>query len=547
MQEKLKGIGGKIKGFAAKLSKKVKIALGCVLGALLLGVIVLVVYLNTRPYAVLFTGLSTEEISSITAYLNDSGATDFRIQGTDTVLVPQAQEAQLKADLLMQGYPTSGFAYETYRSGVGAMSTDSDRQMAYLQDLQDRMAGVIRCMDGVKSAVVTIAQGEDRRYVLDSGNVVEASASVMVTMRSGGALTDQLAQAIRNLVAHGVKGLEIDNIAISDSLGNVYSGDNSGVGGASDASALKLRLEEQVNNKVRTQVMTVLVPLYGADNVRVAVSSTVDVNHTVGENTSYTLPDWANDGSTGGEGIIGTRIYDQEIIRDGVTTVGGAVGNETNADISTYVENNTRPDGDEDYYRNQGEINYNVDTQHEQVERIAGVVTDLMVSVTINSAVAGNVNTLDLTNHVGHAAGIGGDYAADRISVLIAPFYDPSAGIVPTPGGLLLPSWALYAAIGGAALLVLLLIVGTLIGRRRKKKKQAKLAALAAQAAAMQIPVPTAGTEAATPEDGADIMTIRTEKSIQLRQEIRKFAEENPEMAAHMLKTWLKGGEEDER
>ena len=42
-------------------------------------------------------------------------------------------------------------------------------------------------------------------------------------------------------------------------------------------------------------------------------------------------------------------------------------------------------------------------------------------------------------------------------------------------------------------------------------------------------------------------MTIRTEKSIQLRQEIRKFAEENPEMAAHMLKTWLKGGEEDER
>ena len=223
MQEKLKSFGAKLKGIGAKMSKKVRIALGCLLAVLLVGGIAFAVYANTRPYAVLFTGLSTEEISSITTYLNDNGATDFRIQGTDTILVPQAQEAQLKADLLMQGYPTSGFAYETYRKGVGAMSTDSDRQMAYLQDLQDRMAGVIRCMDGVKSAVVTIAQGEDRRYVLDSSNAVDASASVMVTMNGGGRLSDQQAAAIRNLVAHGVQGLEIDNIAISDSLGDSYA------------------------------------------------------------------------------------------------------------------------------------------------------------------------------------------------------------------------------------------------------------------------------------------------------------------------------------
>ena len=546
MQEKLKSFGAKLKGIGAKMSKKVRIALGCLLAVLLVGGIAFAVYANTRPYAVLFTGLSTEEISSITTYLNDNGATDFRIQGTDTILVPQAQEAQLKADLLMQGYPTSGFAYETYRKGVGAMSTDSDRQMAYLQDLQDRMAGVIRCMDGVKSAVVTIAQGEDRRYVLDSSNAVDASASVMVTMDGGGRLSDQQAAAIRNLVAHGVQGLEIDNIAISDSLGNVYSG-GTGVSGASDASELKLRLEEQVNNKVRTQIMTVLAPLYGADNVRVAVSSTVDVNHTVGENTTYTLPDWASDGSTGGEGIIGSRVYDQEVVRGDGTTVGGVVGNESNADISTYVENQATANGDETYIRNQGETNYNVDTNKQQVERIAGVVTDLMVSVSINSAVAGSVNTADLTNHVGHAAGIAADQAADKISVLIAPFYDPSSGIVPTPGGLVLPTWALYAAIGGAALLLLLLILLALIGRGRKKKKKAKLAALAAQAAAMQVPVSAVDMGADALDDGADIMTIRTEKSIQLRQEIRKFAEENPEMAAHMLRTWLKGGEEDER
>ena len=543
MQEKLKGFGAKLKAGFAKMSKRVRILLGCVLAALVVGGIVFAVAMNNQPYSVLFTGLSTEEISTITTYLNDNGATDFKVEGTDTILVPAAQESQLKADLLMQGYPKSGFAYSTYRAGVGAMSTDSDRQMAYLQDLQDRMAGVIRCMDGVKSAVVTIAQGEDRRYVLDDSNVVDATASVIVTMESGNTLSTELATAIRNLVAHAVQGLSIDNIAISDSLGNVYSGGADGVSGTSDASQLKMQLEEQVNNKVRTEIMTVLSPLYGEENVRVAVSSVVDVNHTVGESTQYALPDWASDGQTGGEGIIGSKVYDQEFVRGTDGTAGGVVGNESNADISTYVENQTNVDGNENYLRNQGEVNYNVDTSKEQVERIAGVVSDLMVSVSINSATSGSVNTAELVSHVGHAAGIAPNEQTDKISILLAPFYNPDDGIVPVAGGLNLPTWALYAAVGGLVLLVVLLILLAVLQSRRKKRKLAQMAQAAAvtpfaepQAIGVEIPS----------EDGADIMTIKTEKSIMLRQEIRKFAEDNPEMAAHMLKSWLRGGEEDE-
>ena len=63
MQEKLKSFGAKLKGIGAKMSKKVRIALGCLLAVLLVGGIAFAVYANTRPYAVLFTGLSTEEIT----------------------------------------------------------------------------------------------------------------------------------------------------------------------------------------------------------------------------------------------------------------------------------------------------------------------------------------------------------------------------------------------------------------------------------------------------------------------------------------------------
>ena len=43
---------------------------------------------------------------------------------------------------------------------------------------------------------------------------------------------------------------------------------------------------------------------------------------------------------------------------------------------------------------------------------------------------------------------------------------------------------------------------------------------------------------------GADVMNIQSERSIELRHDIRKFAEDNPEIAAQMLRTWLRGDDD---
>ena len=42
---------------------------------------------------------------------------------------------------------------------------------------------------------------------------------------------------------------------------------------------------------------------------------------------------------------------------------------------------------------------------------------------------------------------------------------------------------------------------------------------------------------------GADVMSLQTEKSMELRKDIRQFANDNPEIAAQMVRGWLKGGE----
>ncbi len=539
MKDKTKELWEKVKEPYLKLSKKVRmILLIAVLALVALGVGMILV--NTlRPYTVLFSDLTSEDSQAIISYLEENGVTNYRLENGNTITVPSNMEPRLKANILLQGYPKSGFGYETYRSAVGTMSTESDRNIAFLQDLQDRMAAVVRYMDGVQDAVVTITQAEDRRYVLDSSNVTKASASVFVDMKGGATLTEQQAAGIRTLISRSVKGLEIDgnNIGIVDSQGNTYGA--SGTSGSSlDASALKLQLEQQVNFNIRNQIIQLLTPLYGTDNFRVAVNSTVDVSHSVGESTTYTEPEWAADGSTGGKGIIGSQVFTQELTRGGNgQNAGGAAGTTTNSDINTYMNNNLQTNGNETYIRNEGTTDYNVNTNKEQTERWAGTVTDVMVAVTINSEVAGGTNEGNLTTHIGRAAGITPDIQADKISLYLSPFVNETPeGFLPNVNSLPFPPWVLYAAAGGLLLLIILLALILGLRKKRKRKLSEELGALLDS---QMLP----NAEHVEPS-GVDIMTIKSERSMELRKTIRQFAEENPEIAAYMLKTWLRGEDE---
>lgn len=538
MGDKVKGILDKAKGLLKKVSKKVIIA---VVVVVVVVAAIIAVVMNNQPYSVLFTGLNSEDLNAVVSYLEEQGVTDYKMENNDTVLVPSGQETQLKYQLVMEGYPKSGFGYSTYYDHVNALSTESERNAAYLMQIQDRLGAVVRCFDGVKDAVVTITQGEDRSYVLDSSNVVGASASVFVTMKDGAKLTDEQADAIRNLVTRSVQGLEMESVAISDNYGNQYSGTGD-TEVSSDLSALKLQLEEENNNKIRTEIMQVLLPFFGEGNVQVGVNCTVDVNRTTQDSTTYTLPE----GSTDGEGLIGSKVYDDSIVRNDDTTAGGTVGTETNSDLPTYVEEEAQADGTEKEIHTSGQVDYenNSSTVHE--ERVAGYISDCMVSVSINTDTAGNVDVNSIRTHVARAAGITDEQAASRISILPMSFYSEdinggvNAGLGGENTGRDIPMWAIYAA-GGALLLFMILTLVLILVIRRKNKKQA-LAAQQAAGEGVLLPVDFTPEE---PTEGADVMSLETEKSMELRKDIRQFADENPEIAAQMVRSLLKGGGEN--
>lgn len=538
MVDKLKKFQADALEWIKKISKKTLIISAVVLVA----VAVLIAFLlNNKPYEVLVTGVSSGEASSILTFLEGQGVTNYKVENNDTILVPRSQVTALKGKLLMEGYPQTGYAYSTYYDHVGSLSTESERDNAYLMFLMESMSNVIRTFENVKDATVLISPGEDHGYVLDSGNVVDATAAVTVTMEGAAKLSAQQVSAIRNLVSHGVQGLEIDSVAISDTMGNSYTADASAAAG--DASALKLQLEEEYENKIRTEVMQALSPFFGTDNVRVSVNCVVELSQRTVSSRDVHLPDWAQNGDTDGKGIIGKQIYEYYVNRPGSDVVGGLVGSETNSDLPEYVEEGADPNGNEQSLGGSGQVDYDNPFTETQALYTAGYLEDCTVAVSINSAAVGAADTEKIRQHVARAAGIAGpvdaetgvEYLADKISVVSMDFYSPVAP--PVLDAATVPMWVLVAAAGGLLLFIILLLVFLMIRRRIKKKKAA------IQSNDLDEMLASAGFMDAASQAGADVMSMQTEKSMELRKDIRQFANDNPEIAAQMVRGWLKGSD----
>lgn len=553
--DKAKALWAKVWERLKKISRKVYIAAAATLVIL---AVILVIILNTRPYATLVTGVSMDEMSSVLQLLDSWGIRDYRVENGDTILVPESQQNQLQARVLMENVVQSGQG--KYYDSLSALSTNQERNLATLKDLQEDLRATIRCFENVKDASVNLTPGEDRRYILDSGNVVNATAAVRVTMQDGKKLTTQQASAIRELVSNSLQGLEISNVSITDTYGNTYSGGS--LTADSDASALKMQLEEEQANKIRTQIMQVLAPAFGEDNVDVAVNCVVEVGNVTEDRVDVYLPEYAENGETNGRGIIGSLIYEWSYTRDGDETVGGVVGTESNSnlpnpDFSQYVENNPNLDGREDAASAGGQIDYDNSRSEKHIITTAGYLKDCSVAVSINSTTAGNVDTAEWQQHVARAAGIYGEMDEEtgeelldgRISVITYPFFREELP-TPTPGTfdmlvLGIPLWVWIAAGGGLLLFIILLVV-ILLSRRRRRKRQEALEeeAQANDVDALLAAVGLSG-QAADGNNGADVMEIQSEQSMQLRKDIRQFASENPEIAAQMVRNWLRGGDDD--
>lgn len=546
---KLKGLWEKVKDFFKNMSKKLRIILAAALAVVLIAVIALSVALSgNKTYTQLYQDLTPTEVSEIMTYFQNNGITDYQVNGT-SILVRNDQYASLLAKLAQAGYPKDASLYGSYYEHVGALSTSSQEARTWQITIQQNLAASIRTIPNVLNAQVYINPGEERTYVLEDVST-ETTAAVHLEMRSGTMLTDEEADGIRHLVSHAWSGMTVDSVSITDDVGNTYTASE---GSPKDAAELQQRMQERTNNQLRTQIKNVLDPIYGGENVSVGVNTSVEVNKRYLESTSYHQPE----GSYESGGLIGREEGYFALTRDGYELVGGVPGTTTNSDIPTYVEDAAQGVQNGDGVVSSYERENDIDTVLEQTEYLAPRIVDVGVAVTIRAddATAANVDEERLREHIATVANIGGENPESRVSVLVVPLPAQPAE-EPAPTGLFTPANMPYLIIAAVALLLLIIVLAVILGIRRKKKQkeeedqriiEEQLGELGASGMLSELGIVPPDEEGVQPPPaaGADIMEINTEKSMELRKTVRQFVQNNPELAALMLKTWLKGGEDD--
>ncbi len=551
-KEKLQGYFEQVKTALGKISKKIWIIIGVTVAALAIGI---VIFLNTRPYATLIAGATNEEAGAVLSWLQEQGITNYRMEGTGTILVPEGQAASLKARLLVDQYSQANATPTGYFEQVSALSSQADRNRAWLMELQSRMEQTICQFPEVRSATVTINLGEDRGYVLDSNNVVEASAGVILTMQRGKALTDAQANAIRNYVAYSVAGLKVESVSLEDTEGNDYSGQSTGVGTAAASSALKLQLERQIRADFEKQILQALTPIYGENNVSVAVTVEVELGDKTINDYKVTLPEFAEDGSTEGRGIPGKQFYTYQFLTPDEGAVGGLVGTPSNSELPTYVDPGDAQAELQSILEERHETEYDNSKTQTQMVITAGTLTKVTATVGIDakdcpnadldailrgSATAiGLVAPLELENGMTEQ-----QYLSRYITVIHDEFNEP---VVPEPEpsgweALGIPLWVVIAAGTGLLVFAIVLTIILLLRGKKRKKQEAEQRAVE-ELLAVAMPQQTEDgvqlDENGEPV-GADVMDLHTERSMELRQSIRDYVDENMEVAALLIKSWLK-------
>ena len=530
-----------------KMSEKTRrLVLGIVAGTVGIALIAILVltFGQNNDYSVLFSGLSQEEAQQIGSLLQDQQI-DFKYNASDgTIRVPEAVVETTRVTLLSQGYPKNGFAYDMYLDNTGLMTTESDKKQITLYELQDRLGATIRSFEGVQEARVNIAEASEQRYVLEDNETQGASASVVITMQNGSVLTEDKAQAVKNLVAHSVRGMNFAEVVVLDGETMLEVGGSSGSGSAAtDLNSLTSMVETSIAANIRN----VLEKLYGTGSVAVSVKGTLNMEKLIQESTEYSTPEKISEEDK--TGLLESEELVNESSQAYNNEAGGVAGTESNADTPRY----TNEDGDEEetdsYYDGSAsrEWLYNVIKEQRQVD--PGILEDVSVGVIILTDNT-SVPQEDLYRLVANSAGIPVTEANDKITIIRdpgmpteeeEPILNPpedTLGVITT----LIPLPLLIAIVAGV-LLLLLLILFLLLRRRRKKKDsepedadfeggdQLSASDLGLDETGSGGPLGAGGLDDEDDLNSEEIMNLRMQKSMRLKQNIAEFVDQNPQIA----------------
>jgi flagellar M-ring protein FliF len=232
----------------------------------------LMIRMTTPQMVPLFTELSVEDSASIIKDL-ERQAVPYQIKNDGTIImVPKDNVARLRMKLAESGLPKGGgVGYEIFDKTDALGATTFVQNINHLRALEGELARTIRGIERVQAARVHLVLPERPLFSRDK---VDASASIVLRVR--GTLEPQQVRAIRHLVATAVNGMKPERVSVIDETGKLLAdgaAQDNPLGGVS-SDERKLAYE----NRLRTEVETIVSSVVGPGHARVQINADFDVN-----------------------------------------------------------------------------------------------------------------------------------------------------------------------------------------------------------------------------------------------------------------------------
>ncbi len=513
--EKLKAY---IKALSAQKKKKVVLIGAAVL--MICVVIVVALSINGSSYVVLYPELSSSETDAVYQALTTLGVR-ARINENNQVLVPRKDYNRSLLELAAQGYPNSALAYDIFSEHTGLTATETEQKQVLIYQLQDRIQSTLKSMQEISGAVVTLSVPSSSSFAWQQESTQNSTASVMLTLRAGASLSSHQVSAIKNLVAAGVPRLSADDVTVVDASTMVeLYGDDGQTSSIEDTWVTRtqnLEFESLIRSQIENNVMRLLAPRYGEDGVVAVAMVKIDYNSMVAEEMEL-YPD----------GL--PSHLEEEYSINGYEAAGGIVGEEDNTDVPNYAYNNPTDDQGMTNYRR--EIDYYYGYIKRQIEKGDAELKSASVAVMVAENQMTPALQQELIQLISNAVSI------DPTMVSVSSFYS-NADTQNNPVNIIeyiesLPLWVLIAA--GALLLVLIMvivIISIVGGKKKKKRRQQEVQEERGEDVQEEIQKykQELANAAAAKQDAKESAIV---------EEVREFANNNPEITANLLRSWMK-------
>jgi flagellar M-ring protein FliF len=548
----IKESGEKVKTYFKEMPKKKRITILAIAAAVILAAIVLTISLNSTPktkYVSLYSDLSTAEASDIYQALIDMGA-DVKVGAKTQIMVPENEYDIWLLKLAAKGYPKSALSYDVYSSHSSMTTTESDKAMWLNAQLQDRIQSTLERMDCVETATVTISVPETSDYVWESAtNKEKSTASVLISLKKDTNITGEQVSAIKNLVAAAVPKMQPEDVKVVDAATMLELTEETGSNSTANESGLDFEL--MVQKQIEDNVVRLLTRRYGSDGVVAVAKVTIDYDKMMTE--SYQVNPNPSDPQNG----VATHSEGSYSV-NGNQTAGDVVGEENNTDVPKYGY--TSPDADGGLTDYTWSKDYDYSYIKKQIESGNAILKRATVSVLVNDKSLTAATKEDIINLVSNAT----DIPTDLISV--SAYQLPAAVTTPTTGGndttkptntspapshsfdfsklniFNLPIWVYLAA--GVALLALFILITVL---KKRKKKKAEDAAREQAEAEERARIEEEQRQQQEIENYKHSLESLAKGDIDPKNEailedVRSFAKENPQIAANLIRSWMKEG-----